>query len=100
MRKVKFTWIGHASVMAEASGEVFFFDPWIRGNPVARMKLEDVKRSDLDEAKAQGTDPGRGHRTRDRAYVFGGVEADRARDSDLMKQPMPTRPPRDWHLAI
>ena len=45
-----------------------------------------MKRSDLDEAKAQGTDPGRGHRTRDRTYVVGGVEADRARDSDLMKR--------------
>ena len=47
MRKVKFTWIGHASVMAEASGKVFFFDPWIQGNPVAKMKLEDVKRADV-----------------------------------------------------
>jgi L-ascorbate metabolism protein UlaG (beta-lactamase superfamily) len=26
---------------------VFFFDPWIQGNPVAKMKLEDVKLADV-----------------------------------------------------
>ncbi len=36
MGKVKLTWIGHASVIVEGNGKVFFFDPWSRRCGCAR----------------------------------------------------------------
>jgi L-ascorbate metabolism protein UlaG (beta-lactamase superfamily) len=47
MATVKLTWIGHASIIVEGNGRTFFFDPWIQGNPVCKMTLEDVRRADV-----------------------------------------------------
>lgn len=47
MGRVRLTWIGHASIMVEGNGKTFLFDPWIRGNPVCKMRLEDVPRADV-----------------------------------------------------
>ncbi len=47
MPQARFTWIGHASVKVEADGKIFFFDPWLQGNPVCKMTLEDVTKADV-----------------------------------------------------
>ncbi len=47
MAQAKFTWIGHASVKVEAGGRTVFFDPWVQGNPVCTLTLEDVTRADV-----------------------------------------------------
>jgi L-ascorbate metabolism protein UlaG (beta-lactamase superfamily) len=41
-------WLGHPAVeVITAVDEHIFFDPWITGNPVCPIKLEDVKKADV-----------------------------------------------------
>jgi len=47
MGTVKLTWLGHASVMVEGGGKLFYFDPWIRGNPACTLRVEDITRADV-----------------------------------------------------
>jgi L-ascorbate metabolism protein UlaG (beta-lactamase superfamily) len=43
MTKVKITWLGHASVSVKFNRKTIYFDPWLDGNPVCKLKLRDVK---------------------------------------------------------
>ncbi|NHJ41143.1 MAG: metal-dependent hydrolase [Asgard group archaeon] len=44
---MKVTWLGHAGIKIEDNGKIIFIDPWLTGNPVAKMKVEDIKKADL-----------------------------------------------------
>jgi L-ascorbate metabolism protein UlaG (beta-lactamase superfamily) len=44
---MKINWIGHAGVMIEDKGKTILIDPWITGNPVAKIKVEDIKKADV-----------------------------------------------------
>ncbi len=44
---MKINWIGHAAVKIEDKGKIIFIDPWITGNPVAKIKVEDIKKADI-----------------------------------------------------
>jgi len=44
---MKITYLGHAAFKVETGGKIIYFDPWIRGNPVCPITLDDVKRADL-----------------------------------------------------
>ncbi len=46
MSKAKISWLGHASIKVEAGGNVIFFDPWIKDNPVCSLKLEEIEKAD------------------------------------------------------
>lgn len=46
MSKAKITWIGHASIKMEGAGKTVFFDPWIHDNPVAALKMVQIKKAD------------------------------------------------------
>jgi L-ascorbate metabolism protein UlaG (beta-lactamase superfamily) len=41
----KIRWLGHASIQVEAAGQLVFFDPWIKTNPVCPIKLSDITRA-------------------------------------------------------
>ncbi|HET6451699.1 MAG TPA: metal-dependent hydrolase [Spirochaetia bacterium] len=43
MGKAKVTWLGHASTLVEAGGQVILFDPWIETNPKCPIKLKDIR---------------------------------------------------------
>ncbi|MCP4214304.1 MAG: metal-dependent hydrolase [bacterium] len=43
---MKITWIGHAAVKLEGS-KTIFIDPFLTGNPVAGVSLDDVKEADI-----------------------------------------------------
>ena len=43
---MKVTWLGHAGIMIEDEGKIVLIDPWLNGNPVAKMKVEDIKKAD------------------------------------------------------
>lgn len=41
-------WLGHASFQVITSkGSVIYLDPWINGNPVCPIKLEDIREADI-----------------------------------------------------
>ena len=44
---MKITWLGHAGIKIVDEGKTIFIDPWLTGNPVATMKVEDIKKADL-----------------------------------------------------
>jgi len=45
---MKLTWLGHGSFKIEtATGKIIYLDPWIEGNPVCPLKLQDVSRADV-----------------------------------------------------
>ncbi|MBK5113809.1 MAG: metal-dependent hydrolase [Candidatus Heimdallarchaeota archaeon] len=44
---MKINWIGHAAVKIEDKGKTILIDPWITGNPVAKIKVEDIKKADV-----------------------------------------------------
>jgi len=44
--KTKITWLGHASIKIERE-KLFFFDPWIKENPVCPIKLDEIKKADV-----------------------------------------------------
>jgi L-ascorbate metabolism protein UlaG (beta-lactamase superfamily) len=44
---MKITWLGHAGIKIVDKGKTIFIDPWLTGNPVAKMKVEDIKEADL-----------------------------------------------------
>jgi L-ascorbate metabolism protein UlaG (beta-lactamase superfamily) len=42
------TWLGHGSWrMLTGAGTVIYLDPWIKGNPVCPIQLDDIDRADL-----------------------------------------------------
>lgn len=43
---MKVTWLGHAGIMIEDDGKTILIDPWLNGNPVATMKVENIKKAD------------------------------------------------------
>ncbi|MHA1156973.1 MAG: metal-dependent hydrolase [Candidatus Heimdallarchaeota archaeon] len=43
---MKITWLGHAGIMIEDEGKTIFIDPWLKGNPMAPIKVEDIKKAD------------------------------------------------------
>ena len=48
MANVKITFLGHASFRFESEkGTVVYFDAWLDDNPMARMKLSQVRRADI-----------------------------------------------------
>ncbi len=48
MASLKVTFLGHASFRFESDAEtVVYYDPWLTGNPVAAITLDDVKRADI-----------------------------------------------------
>lgn len=44
---VDITFLGHSAFKIESAGKTVFIDPWIKGNPVSPIKLEDIKKADL-----------------------------------------------------
>jgi len=44
---MKVTWLGHAGVKIEDQGKTIYIDPWLSGNPVATLKVEDIKQADV-----------------------------------------------------
>ena len=44
---MKINWIGHSAVLIEDQGKTILIDPWITGNPVAKIKVEDIKKADV-----------------------------------------------------
>jgi len=44
---MKVNWIGHSAVKIEDQGKIILIDPWITGNPVAKIKVEDIKKADV-----------------------------------------------------
>lgn len=44
---MKITWLGHAAIKIEDEGKIIFIDPWVTGNPVAKIKVEDIKKADI-----------------------------------------------------
>ena len=45
MEKTKITWLEHASVSVEFSGNIIYFDPWLDDNPVSTMKTSEVDKA-------------------------------------------------------
>ena len=43
---MKITWLGHAGIKIEDGGKIFYIDPWLNGNPMAPIKVEDIKKAD------------------------------------------------------
>ncbi|MHA1212122.1 MAG: metal-dependent hydrolase [Candidatus Heimdallarchaeota archaeon] len=43
---MKITWLGHAGIKIVDKGKIIFIDPWLTGNPVATIKVEDIKKAD------------------------------------------------------
>jgi len=43
---VKVTWLGHAMVKIESAGKIIYIDPFITGNPMAAIKVEDIDKAD------------------------------------------------------
>ncbi|NHJ04834.1 MAG: metal-dependent hydrolase [Candidatus Heimdallarchaeota archaeon] len=43
---MKVTWLGHAGIKIEDDGKIIFIDPWLNGNPLAPIKVEDIKKAD------------------------------------------------------
>ena len=43
---MKVTWLGHAVVKVEAAGKIIYIDPFITGNPLAAVKVEDIDKAD------------------------------------------------------
>jgi len=44
---MKINWIGHAGIKIEDQGKIIYVDPWITGNPVAKIKVGDIKKADV-----------------------------------------------------
>ncbi|MGC9779665.1 MAG: metal-dependent hydrolase [Candidatus Heimdallarchaeota archaeon] len=43
---MKVTWLGHSGIMIKDKGKIILIDPWLSGNPVAKIKAEDIKKAD------------------------------------------------------
>jgi len=43
---VKVTWLGHAAVKIECAGKIIYIDPFINGNSMAAIKVEDIDKAD------------------------------------------------------
>ncbi|MBN1328234.1 MAG: metal-dependent hydrolase [Candidatus Heimdallarchaeota archaeon] len=43
---MKITWLGHAGIKIVDQGKILYIDPWLTGNPVAKLKVEDIKKAD------------------------------------------------------
>ena len=43
---MKVTWLGHSGFMIKDGGKIILIDPWLEGNPLAKIKAEDIKKAD------------------------------------------------------
>jgi len=43
----KIRWLGHSGFEIELADKILFIDPWLTGNPLATMKVSDVKKADM-----------------------------------------------------
>ncbi|MCL1875788.1 MAG: metal-dependent hydrolase [Synergistaceae bacterium] len=43
---MKVTWLGHAAVKIEGAGKTIYIDPFITGNSMAAIKVEDIDKAD------------------------------------------------------
>jgi len=45
-KKLKITWLGHAGIKIVDQEKTIYIDPWLTGNPVAKLKVDDIKKAD------------------------------------------------------
>jgi L-ascorbate metabolism protein UlaG (beta-lactamase superfamily) len=43
---MKVTWFGHSGFMIKDGGKTILIDPWLKENPLAKVKAEDIKDAD------------------------------------------------------
>ena len=43
---MKLTWLGHAAFKIENAGKIIYVDPFLTGNPMAAVKVEDIDKAD------------------------------------------------------
>jgi L-ascorbate metabolism protein UlaG (beta-lactamase superfamily) len=41
----KIRWLGHASIQVEVNGQIVYFDPWVKGNPVSPITLNQITKA-------------------------------------------------------